>query len=68
MSEEWERGCPVRLLDVDAVSLAIDSQAVSLVIDSQVVSLVIDSRIPDFPRKNFWKNRKNQFFGVPGLK
>ncbi|MEC7682930.1 MAG: hypothetical protein VYC88_03795 [SAR324 cluster bacterium] len=46
----------------------IDSQAVSLVIDSRVVSLVIDSNIPDFYRKNFQKNRKNPFFGLPGPK
>ena len=36
--------------------------------DSRNRRLTRDSRIPDFSRKNFWKNRKNRFFGLPGPK
>ena len=36
--------------------------------DSWNRRLTRDSRIPDFSRKNFRKNRKNRFFGLPGPK
>ena len=36
--------------------------------DSRNRRLTRDSRIPDFPRKKLWKNRKNRFFGLPGPK
>ena len=36
--------------------------------DCQNRRLTRDSRIPDFSRKKFRKNRKNNFFGFPGPK